>query len=275
MHNRSKTFAALLLVVLFSPVASPQQSKIGKLTGDAQRGHRLFQRFCIGCHGPAGNGEGENAPYLDPKPRDFTLGLFKCRSTPSGSIPTDSDLFNTISRGVHGTFMPSWNALTPRQRADLIAYVKTFSHRFHDEQPADSIVITPEPPLTPSALAQGQDLYKQLGCVECHGPDGKGDGPSAATLVDAKDRPIQPYDFTLSSHFKCGSTDADVYRSLMTGLDGTPMPSYAVWLKPEQAWDLVRYIRSLEKRRTHPAAVLEAASKPSTEGGPVAKSNHP
>ena len=239
--------AATVLIAALSLAgpASSQLSKIGGLNGDAKRGKELFRRYCIGCHGPEGNGEGENAPFLETKPRDFTLGLFKCRSTLSGSIPFDTDLFDTISRGIHGTFMPSWLPLTPRQRADLIAYVKTFSQRFQDEQPGDPVRIPPATPDTRESIDRGQALYKQLGCFECHGPDGYGDGPSAPTLRDSKGNPVKTYNFHLTPHFKCGGRDTDIYRSVFTGLDGTPMPAYGFWLKPDQAWDLVHFLRSL------------------------------
>ncbi|HXZ13289.1 MAG TPA: cytochrome c [Candidatus Sulfotelmatobacter sp.] len=261
----AKTFLSGFLLILSSTLladglAFPQETKIGKLQGHAQRGKALYRRYCIGCHGPEGNGAGENAPYLDPKPRDFTLGLFKCRSTPSGSIPLDTDLFDTITRGIHGTFMPSWNPLPPQQRADLIAYVKTFSPRFREERPDPAIQIPPETPESPQSIQRGNLLYNQLKCFECHGAEGHGDGPSAPTLRDAKGNMLPPYDFTSSPHFKCGTTDSDLYRTLMTGLDGTPMPSYAPWLNPEQLWDVVHFLRSLARPGRRSAAQVEAAA---------------
>lgn len=259
-----RTSAAGFLLIFLSILlaASPafsQQSKIGNLTGSAKRGEALFHRYCIGCHGPEGNGEGENAQYLETKPRDFTLGLFKCRSTPSGSIPLDSDIYDTITRGVRGTFMPAWRPLTPQQRADLVAYVKTFSTRFRDEKPDPPIQIPPETPSTPESIQRGGALFKQLGCIECHGVDGRGDGPAAPTLRDSKGNPIQPYNFTAPPHFKCGPADQDIYRDFMTGLDGTPMPSYEVWIKPGQAWDLVHYLRSLANPARGSATPAELA----------------
>jgi cytochrome c oxidase cbb3-type subunit I/II len=226
--------------------AVAQESKIGNLTGSAVRGKQLYRRYCIGCHGPQGDGQGENAPYLTPKPRDFTMGLYKCRSTPSGSIPLDSDLFDTIGRGIDTTAMPRWFALTPQQRADLVAYVKTFSTRFQKEQPDPSVEIPPETPATAESIQRGKQVYNSLKCFECHGEVGHGNGPSASTLRDSKDNPIVPYDFSSGTRFKCGESDRDLYRIFMTGLDGTPMPAFVYWLKPEQAWDLVHYLRTLQ-----------------------------
>src|SRR3984893_10120570 len=68
------------------------QSHVGTLTGHAVDAKGDYRRYCVGCHGELGDGNGENFPWLDPKPRDFTLGVFKWRSTPTGTLPTDEDL---------------------------------------------------------------------------------------------------------------------------------------------------------------------------------------
>lgn len=239
--------AGLAAYLCFAPAAFSQETHIEKWTGNAARGKDLFRRFCIGCHGKDGDGNGENAPYVDPKPRDFTLGIFKCRSTPTGSLPLDVDLFHTIARGIDTTAMPSWNPLTNQQRADLVAYIKTFSSRFREEKPDAPIKITPETADTAESRQRGETLYHTtLKCVQCHGESGKGDGPAASTLRDDKDNPIVPYNFRALNRFKCGDTDEDLYRIFMTGLDGTPMPSFADYVTPDQAWDLVHYLRTLQ-----------------------------
>lgn len=235
------------LLLSLAPIVSAQQAHLEKWTGNASSGKDLFRRFCIGCHGKDGDGNGENAPYVDPKPRDFTLGIYKCRSTPTGSLPLDEDLFHTIGRGVDTTAMPSWNPLTNQQRADLVAYIKTFSPRFHEEKPDAPIKVTPETADTAESRKRGEVLYQAtLKCVQCHGETGKGNGPSASTLRDDKDNPIIPYNFTALNRFKCGDTNEDLYRIFMTGLDGTPMPSFADYVTPDQAWDLVHYLRTLQ-----------------------------
>ena len=117
------------------------ESHIGKLTGHAASAKGNYRRYCVGCHGELGDGEGENAQWLDPKPRNFTLGIFKCRSTTTGTLPLDSDLFDTIGRGLDSSNMPSWNPLSAQERADLVAYVKHFSARFVTEKPGTPIEI--------------------------------------------------------------------------------------------------------------------------------------
>src|SRR5260370_15157016 len=118
------------------------------LPGDAKQQKMNHRRYCVGCHGELGDGEGENAAWLDPKPRNFTLATFKCRSTPSGTPPTDEDLYNTVGRGLEAANMPSWNPLYSQARVDLVAYVKHFSERWKTEKPGTPIEIPPEPDLT-------------------------------------------------------------------------------------------------------------------------------
>jgi mono/diheme cytochrome c family protein len=238
---------ALILLMSCSVFSSAQQSKIGNLTGNAKSGKDLYRRYCITCHGVHGDGAGENAPHVDPKPRDFVKATFKCRSTPSGALPTDSDLYNTISRGVNNSAMPSWRPLTKQQRADLIAYIKSFSTRFQEEPPVAPLTIPPEPPKSAESIRRGADLFQSMNCWSCHGKEGRGNGPSALTLTDNKGYPILPANLTAGSHFKCGDTSRDLFKDLTTGLDGTPMPSFSDALKPDQIWDVVHYIQSLNE----------------------------
>ena len=238
---------ALLAVAPLS-IGYSQETQINGLTGNAKRGALLYRRYCAGCHGDQGNGEGENARFLDPRPRDFTAAVFKCRSTTTGNLPLDTDLYETLERGVHASAMPSWYALTRQQRVDLVSYIKGFSPRFHDEKPTSALVIPPEPPASSESVGRGKEVFKRMECSKCHGTEGRGNGPSAPTLTGSKNRPIAPYDFTAGERFKCGETNQDLYRIFMTGLDGTPMPSLADDLKPEEAWDLVHFLRTLQAK---------------------------
>jgi mono/diheme cytochrome c family protein len=248
----------ILVSMLCSLTAVAQESHIGKVVGRAKPGKALYQRYCIFCHGPEGDGRGESAPYLDPKPRDFTKAAFKCRSTPSGSLPLDSDLYDTISRGIHASGMPSWKPLLRQERADLVAYIKTFSSAFQEEKPGEPVQIPAEPPSSPESVKRGAELFQSMNCWSCHGKDGRGHGPSAASLTDSRGFPITPFDFTSGSRFKCGETDQDMFRDLVTGLDGTPMPSFATAMTADQRWDVVHYIRSLSLRKTRVEANNES-----------------
>ncbi|MEO6924255.1 MAG: cytochrome c, partial [Bryocella sp.] len=237
-----------------TPFTKTMTSQIGGVTGHAygdgqlrpDAGVQLYRRYCVGCHSAQGNGEGENAQWINPKPRDFTLATFECRSTPTGTLPTDDDLFNSITRGFVTTNMPSWRPLTTQDRANLVAMVKSFSPRWERDKPGTPIVIPPPPPLTIEHILAGRQTFDKLQCWKCHGPDGRGDGPAASTLTTDKGDPIRPYDFATGTRFKCGATDRDLYKVFMTGLDGTPMPSFAGLVTPEQAWELVYFLRTLQ-----------------------------
>jgi mono/diheme cytochrome c family protein len=227
------------------------EAHVGNLTGHANAGEAKYdyRRYCVGCHGPMGDGNGEVAQWLEPplwpKPRDFQLGIFKCRSTPTGTLPTDQDLYDAIGRGFDRSAMPIWNTFSKQQRVDLVAYVKHFSPRFVSEKPGAPIEIPPEPEITADRVKAGREVFARVQCWKCHGVTGQANGPSASTLQDDLGRPIAAYNFTDGSRPKCGATDRDIYRIFMTGLDGTPMPSFADNIKPDEAWDLVFYLRSL------------------------------
>jgi len=233
-------------------IVKPMESHIGNLTGHSESAKSDYRRYCAGCHGDYGDANGENAVWLDPKPRDFTIATFKCRSTPTGTLPTDQDIYDTIARGLTNSNMPIWNTFTKQQRADLVAYIKIFSPRWDREKAGTPIQIPAEPPVTMDSIAHGKALFTKLECWKCHGPHGEGDGPSAATLTDSKDQPIRPYNFALGkddSRFKCGGTNRDIYKIFMTGVDGTPMPSFADVIQPNDAWDLVHFLRTLQVHR--------------------------
>src|ERR1700720_1925836 len=270
--NFTKIAMNLLLVAALPIAASAQQMEahIRNVTGHAEAGKALYYRYCWGCHGARGNGDGENAPYLNILPRNFVAGTFKCRSTPTGTLPLDQDLYNSVGRGFVMSNMPAWISLTRQQRADLVAFIKSFSPRFKSEKPGDAINVPAEPKPSVESIKHGQELFQKLECWKCHGPEGRGDGPSASTLTDSNDQPIRPYNFAEGSRFKCGVTNQDLYKIFMTGVDGTPMPSFADVVKPEEAWDLLHFLRTLQiNRHSKENEVLRAA------GGKIPKIETP
>ncbi len=231
-------------------------------------GRDIYAMSCVMCHGRDGKGDGSVgatlAPRRAPQPRDFTSSDFKFRSTPSGQLPTTGDLLRTITEGVRGSggpltfglsgyrIMPSFRQMPIEQRLELIEYVKSLNPRFWERGEIKTVSVPSAPPVTPERLARGQTLYKDAECLACHGERGRGDGPSAPTLKDTKQFPIAATDLTQPQRFKNGSRPEDVYRTLVTGLSGTPMPSYGDSLEPDQTWDLVYYVLSLsgDKGRT-------------------------
>src|SRR5271165_5184408 len=213
--------------------------------GLAKKGEGVYTRFCVSCHGELGDGRGYSAQWLEPRPRDFTSGIFKCRSTPSGTLPTNEDLLRTLNIGLYHTYMPFWAPLGEPQLRAVIEYLKTFSTKWKEEGPGIPIVIPPEPPNDEASRKRGQGIWKNNQCEKCHGPEGKGNGASAPTLRDDWGFPEQPFNFAASDKRKCGATPTDLYRTFMKGVSGSPMPSFGDSISPQDGWDLVHYVNSL------------------------------
>lgn len=239
---------AYLFVLLLGLFSSYEFHPIGtaevRAEVDLKLGEKVYRENCAACHGEKGNGKGSSASTLKTKPRDFTTGIYKFRSTPSGSLPLDQDILRTVAKGVRATSMLPQLHLSEKERRAVAQYIKTFSPRFEQQKPKRPIAVPPRPREDRELIALGETLYKDAGCVSCHGSEGKGDGPSAKDLKDYWGLPIQPADLTLKP-FKSGPEPEDLYRTLSTGLDGTPMPSYADSLAPKERWALVFYILSI------------------------------
>jgi mono/diheme cytochrome c family protein len=229
----------------------PTRPRPPETTAQQALGTRVYMQRCAACHGRRGDGHGWAARGLAGPPRDFTTGVYKIRSTPSGSIPTDEDLFATISRGMHGTAMLPWRGLPEEERWALVGQVKSFSVRFREEQPAPSV----NPPATPAGpddeatlAAEGRQLWERVRCNACHGA-GDGRGPGVALLQKDPGRRVRVRDLS-AGQFLRGTSLRDIYVTLQTGMDGTPMASYAGALSPRETWALAAYVRTLIK---HPA----------------------
>ena len=210
-------------------------------------GQQIYQANCAVCHGVEGDGNGPAASMFRIRPRDFRTGIFKFRSTPSGSLPTDDDLLRTVTQGVRWTGMIGRPDLGDNDRRAVIQYIETFSPRFVKERPGKLIGVPAAPPKTQEILDQGKRLYKESGCNACHGEQGRGDGPSAGELKDDWGWPIWPSDLTWRP-LKRGSDIRETYLTLVSGLSGTPMPSYADSLSSRELWALVYYLESLVPR---------------------------
>jgi mono/diheme cytochrome c family protein len=215
---------------------------------DAQReaGKALYLKNCAQCHGDTGDGEGYATPHLYPKPRNFTTGKFKVRTTPNGSLPTHQDLVNIIKRGMPYTSMPAWPNFSDAEVANLAYFITTFSPDFaKGENVAKPVDLPSAPRSSNETIAAGKKLYEDTGCIRCHGNLGRGDGPSAPTLKDDLDHPIRAADLAQPWTFRGGSTREDIFRTMSTGFNGTPMPAFADALTPEQRWAITDFIVSL------------------------------
>ncbi|MBI3706171.1 MAG: cbb3-type cytochrome c oxidase subunit II [Proteobacteria bacterium] len=219
-------------------------------------GKEEYMRRCAGCHGATGDGNGPAATFMSKaRPRDFTRGVFKFRDTPSNSLPTDGDLLRTVTRGVRGTAMPSWHMLSEKTRLAIIQYVKyelavdhsdskkPFVH-FEEDRPQPAIRIGDPPAPSKEIVTRGAAIWDRAKCWECHGRSGQGDGEKAAGLKDDGKFPIPPANLT-AGQFKSGPLVRDIFRTISTGLSGTPMPSYADSFNEEERWALSYYVLSL------------------------------
>lgn len=216
-------------------------------------GADLFGVYCANCHGKQGRGDGPRAAALQPPPRDFTAGLFKFRSTPSGSLPTRNDLFRTLSGGLRGTAMMPFADLAEIERWALVEQVLVLA----DAQQGD-VAAALTLPSAAGRAEEGEALYARLECASCHGERGRGDGPSAAALEDWRGRPLPPPDFA-TRPFKRGQSADDVYLTLATGLDGTAMPAYGEAATPTELRDLAAWVLSLKQEVSLEAGAAEQA----------------
>jgi cytochrome c oxidase cbb3-type subunit 2 len=222
----------LLLALLLGPA--------GALAGESEvaKGREVYTQSCAICHGADGDGAGEAAARFATKPRDFRKGAYEFRSTGSGSLPTDDDLIRSIVRGLPGTAMVPQDHLSADEVRAVVAYIKSLSAKFAERPAPKPLVLPAEVPLADAPIERGKEMYVEAGCGTCHGDEGRGDGSSAKSLS------MPPANLTLRP-FKNGSTAKDILRTLVTGLDGTPMPSYHLMLDDADFWALAYYVESL------------------------------
>lgn len=290
---------------------TPQVPKLLGGSADEQqrlsRGAAVYERYCIQCHGVTGDGSGEAAKYLNPHPRDYRRGIFKFTSTGYGNKPRREDLIRTITRGVRGTSMPSFERLSKPDVEAVVDYVLSLTHRGELEilliaqaqgegelteealeEQANIVIdqwkearhqviepVTKMPDYSPEAVAAGGAVFQKRECFKCHGRDGRG-GLAGNIEVgqDAWGFKTAAADLT-SGMLHGGSRPIDIYRRIYAGINGTPMPAFADILaqEPDTIWQLVQYVLHLsdERRRgmQFPASSnAQGAPPPSTASQP-------
>lgn len=239
-------FAAALLALSVSDVAG--RNDPARESPEVSLGKAVYEANCSSCHGVDGKGTGIASAWLHPKPRDFTSGKFKFRSTESGSIPTDDDLMKTIREGLHGTSMPPIKRFVGGDSLKaLVEYVKSFSPRFETETPK-SVPVGLMVPLSQATIGAGKRVYERLQCGLCHGADGRGAGAATSTFTDEWGNELAATDLTEPWTFRGGSTVRDVYLRFRTGIDGTPMPSYKGTAPDVDLWNLAQYVVSMGRK---------------------------
>lgn len=239
--------------------ANDSHTRSGK--NKPELGDTLFVQWCSACHGDAGKGDGALSKALNPPPRDFTKGRFRFSSTPAGAMPSDGDLYRTVTAGVLPSRMPSFSFLNEEERWALVEKVKRLSV-FHDEEEEKDLnyfALAPAQAEIPAAslmaatdhatLERGKQIFESKAeCAKCHGVQGRGDGPSASELKAEEGNSLLPANLRRGpSSFKSVASASDLHRVLVTGLAGTPMPSYANAITESEMRDLVAYVSSLWK----------------------------
>jgi mono/diheme cytochrome c family protein len=227
---------------------------------EIEAGKRVYFTKCVWCHGVDGAGDGPAADRLWPRPRNFNQGTFKIRHTASGELPLlDVDLLLTVTHGLPGSAMPSWEGiLTEEQRRQVLAFVTTElvqDRSWQDEEFETFTVLQLDQmdPIPPSeeSVKRGAELFVERKCFECHGAEGRGDG-NAFNLKDDWGFPIQPADQTKCWNFRGSRQDAynvaNIFRTFSTGINGTPMPSFADNTTIEERWHLSNFVQSLCER---------------------------
>jgi len=243
-------------------------------------GRRAYELHCVGCHGSIGDGAGPGARHLSPRPRNFRMGTFKFKATAGSTKAQRADIFRTITTGLAGSSMPHFRLLAEQTRWDLVEYVRYLAVRGEFEQmlldtawdeeelptDEDSVEIAeivngrwhpanlrnvypgaPETERDAASVERGRELFNdstRATCFTCHGPEGRGDGPTAGDYDDDWGYPIRPRDLTLGV-FRAGAEGSDLYRTIAVGIAGTPMGSFEAVLSPEEIWDLVHFVQFL------------------------------
>jgi mono/diheme cytochrome c family protein len=262
VHGITLALALALFGILVATVFVPRvlAQRGGTTPAAGSRGKQVYDAHCVECHGGKGEGDGPAAHLMTPRPRDFTRGRYKIRSTETGSVPTDDDLLRSVRQGLYASSMPGWQKLLPDDdiRA-VVEYVKTFSPRFAAEPPT---LIPPSASIPSSAqsITRGSAVYEKLQCGKCHGTDGHATGATATSFEDDWAQPLNAADLTEPWTFRGGSTSDEIYMRFRSGMSGTPMPSFRDSASDAEMHDLANYVVSLARKPLWEMNAEEAAA---------------
>ncbi len=249
-----------------------------------EAGKRVYFTKCVWCHGVDGAGDGPGADRLWPRPRNFNQGTFKIRHTASGELPLfdakkpvpgQNDLFETVTHGLPGSAMPPWEGiLTEEQRLQVLSFVTTqlvkdrkFTDTKSESQTVLQLADLKPLPANEESLKKGAELVVEKKCVECHGADGRGDG-NAFNLKDDWGFSIQPANWHKCWNFRGSRQDPynvkNIFRTFSTGVNGTPMPSFADNTTVEERWHIANFVNSLCEREADgtPLSIDPLTDKP-------------
>jgi len=278
-----KPFAAVPILMLgisaFLTAPADAADDVPKL-----RARELYVQHCARCHGLNGTGDGDAHTMQRPWPRDFTTGEYKFRSTPAGTLPLLSDVERVVAHGIPRTSMSGYAKwLTPEEIKLVSEYVLDLSRTSGlPEAPEKAIRIPSDLEtggisagdaggalLDAPRLARGKAVFA-ANCVSCHGADGRGLGELAGQMKDEDGFLINPVDLTDAHGYGGGSSAADIYKTLTTGIPGSPMPMFGASMDDAARADVAAYVRSLQVApadRTLPEAEAWKQALPPRERG--------
>lgn len=207
------------IVATLPPAAQvPQEARFPARSPDMANGARIYANRCAGCHGTGGAGDGamvtsgrlavdgqviQPASFIDPA---------------TARDQTPQEWFDVITNGRIERLMPPWaDALTEQERWD-VAY---FTYTLH---------------YTSEQIARGREIWKAE-CTDCHGLEGRGDGPEAADVRKQVDDLTDQYEMAISS-------DRVLYNFVNEGA-AEAMPAFGDTLSETQMWDVVTFSRTL------------------------------
>jgi mono/diheme cytochrome c family protein len=204
----------------------------------ASPGEKVFAKHCAVCHGPDGKGNGPAAPSMKPRPRDFTAGEYKYKTTAQGSPPTDGDLVAVVKQGLIASGMPYFSdVLSDDEIRDVVRHIKGLGNLGSAPAP---VQISPRAAADTASIARGKELYVSKGCAQCHGFDYHG----VNKYQDAKGAEVPIRDLTAPWTFRGGADPEQVWLRLTVGMTPGPMPSYEGATTPEEHKQIARAIRS-------------------------------
>ena len=215
-------------------------------------GKAIYEKRCAHCHGIRGGGDGPAAAFFKPPPANFKRAEYKYASTQKGELPTDEDLFKTVTFGLPGTGMPAWEkVLNEADRSAVVAYIKTFSKKFaREKSPPKKIEFGAKIASSAESIAKGKELFFKVECNRCHGVEGRADGSNASELK------VWPRNLTKGWIFRRTNAPEEIFQRITRGI--IVMPSFAqgqnVETTEEERWHIANYVNSLSSHQGRPLA---------------------
>ncbi len=211
--------------------------------GTKTDGQKLYDTYCVSCHGEELNGEGVLASMLDPLPRDFSRYQF---------VASYEDRFNvSIHEGVKGTAMPAWkDIMDDDQIKTLVEFIKGKSlagkEAYTRMEVTLPVIGDPERMdyrnkgllIEAGNLDDGSEAFQKF-CTSCHGKLANGKGPNAYDLEHPLPRNLINKEFMNQASV----SDARLFESILLGVAGTPMPAHD-HLSDQTILDIIAFIRA-------------------------------